>query len=77
MTSKTKRCPNCDGNTLYASKNIYAAGGDATNLLPGLGGFFSGAEFHIVTCKDCGLMQFFAAPEALEKIDQSNKWARI
>ncbi|MEA2165623.1 MAG: hypothetical protein QOK37_3750 [Thermoanaerobaculia bacterium] len=75
--TNAKRCPNCEGSTLYASQTISAGGGDPYNLLPGLGGFFTGAKFHLITCKDCGLMQFFAAPEALAKLDQSKKWVRV
>jgi predicted nucleic-acid-binding Zn-ribbon protein len=72
-----KRCPNCEGSTLYASQEVSAGGGHAPNYLPGLGGFFSAAEFRLVTCKDCGLTRFFAEPSALAKLAESKKWIRL
>ena len=70
-------CPNCGGANLYASKPASARGPYGPNLLPGLSGIFKSATFHLIICQDCGLTRFFAGPEALEKLPDSNKWARI
>ena len=72
-----KRCPNCGGSNLYQSQEVSAGTGDFLNFLPGLGRFFSGAKFHLIACKDCGLTRFFAEPEALAKLAQSKKWTQL
>lgn len=72
-----KRCPSCGGSSLFVSQEVGAGGGDAPNFLPGLGGFLTSAKFRLLACKDCGLTQFFAAPEALAKLEQSKKWMRF
>jgi predicted nucleic-acid-binding Zn-ribbon protein len=74
---KTTTCPECGHSNLYSSGDVSAGGGYAPNHLPGLGTFFSAAQFTVVVCKDCGLTRFFAAAEALSKIPQSDKWRKV
>ena len=70
-------CPNCQGNTLYRSREISSGGGHAPNYLPGLGRFVFSAKFVLVVCRDCGLTRFFAQPEARAKLKESGKWKTV
>ncbi|RLS38922.1 MAG: hypothetical protein DWH81_09265 [Planctomycetota bacterium] len=70
------RCHHCGGDQLYSTVTN-AAGGYGPNLLPGLGGFFHGATFQVVVCRDCGWTQFFASKPALEKLEQASDWRRV
>lgn len=74
---KVSPCPNCESRALYKSEEVSAGGGYAPNYLPGLGGFWAAGQFHLVTCKDCGLTRFFARPEATAKLSDSRKWKRL
>ncbi len=68
-------CPNCQGRTLYASREMSAwSGQHGPNDLDGLGGFFKPARLTIVVCRDCGQMRFFASPQARAKLKESKKW---
>jgi predicted nucleic-acid-binding Zn-ribbon protein len=69
-------CPECGRDNLYSSSDVSAGGGYAPNYLPGLGSFFTSAKFTVIVCKDCGLTRFFASPEALGKIGESDKWGK-
>jgi predicted nucleic-acid-binding Zn-ribbon protein len=73
---KSSKCPECGQGNLYSSSGVSAGGGYAPNYLPGLGSFFSPAQFTVVVCKDCGLTRFFASPEAVGKIAESSKWRK-
>jgi predicted nucleic-acid-binding Zn-ribbon protein len=70
-------CPECGNSNLYKSDEISAGGNYAPNYLPGLGYFFSSAKFTLIVCKDCGLTRFFATPDALGKLPESNKWRKV
>lgn len=70
-------CPNCGATTLYKSKDLSAGSGQGLNLLPGLGGVFTSEKFHVVLCKTCGLMRFFARHDALEKLSDAAAWTRV
>lgn len=54
-----------------------AGGGYAPNYLPGLGSFLRAGKFFLVACASCGLVRFFASPEAIEKLPTSAAWERI
>ena len=69
-------CLHCGGDQLYSTVTN-AAGAYGPNLLPGLGGFFHGATFQVVVCRDCGLTQFFASKPALEKLEHASDWRRV
>ena len=70
-------CPNCESSRLYKTKQpVASGGGHSPNLLPGLGRFWSTQKFDVVVCQDCGLMRFFARPEARAKLQSSTKWQR-
>ena len=69
-------CSNCGAKELYRSDAVSAAG-DGHNLLPGLGRWFAAATFTVIVCQSCGLTQFFAAPEARDKLAASNLWQRV
>jgi predicted nucleic-acid-binding Zn-ribbon protein len=70
-------CPNCGGKTLYQGPATSAGGGHAPNYLAGLGKFLSSAKFVLVVCRDCGLVRFFAEPEARRKLRESDKWKAV
>lgn len=68
-------CPNCGSDELYMSQAA-SAGSDGPVLLPGLGGWFSHAQFQVVACGDCGLTRYFIDPEVLPQLRESRKWNR-
>jgi predicted nucleic-acid-binding Zn-ribbon protein len=70
-------CPNCQGRTLYRSREISSGGGHGPDFLPGLGRFVFSAKFVLVVCRDCGLTRFFAQPEARTKLKESGKWTSV
>jgi predicted nucleic-acid-binding Zn-ribbon protein len=74
---KTSDCPECGHASLYSSSGVSAGGGYAPNYLPGLGSFFSSAQFTVVVCKDCCLTRLFASPEAVGEIPKSGKWRKV
>jgi predicted nucleic-acid-binding Zn-ribbon protein len=70
-------CPNCGSRELYRSKEVSAGGRHAPDYLPGLGSFLLAEKFHLVACRDCGFVRFFARPEAMAKLSESKKWTRL
>lgn len=72
-------CANCGGNELYRTKKpVSAGGGHAPNYLPGLRQKWGGSErLYVIVCRGCGLTQWFARHEALDKLPASDKWERI
>jgi hypothetical protein len=71
-------CPNCHGTTLYASREMTSRTGQhGPNYLTGLGSFLKAARLTIVVCRDCGLMRFFASPQATAKLKESSKWRAV
>jgi len=76
MNTERKPCPECGQNNLYSAIAI-ARGGYGPDLLPGLSGFFTSANFKVITCADCGLARFFAAEEAIKKLPTANSWRRL
>jgi len=74
---KISPCPNCGKEKQYKSREVSAGGGYAPNYLPGLGGFFRTEKFFLVACGECGLVRFFARPEALERLASSAAWTRV
>ncbi len=76
MKTISRKCPECDGQTLFTT--IVASGGQhGPALLPGLGGFLHYAKFRLVVCQACGLTRFYAEPEALKKISEASQWQRM
>ena len=76
MNAKTKSCPECGGAT-YCQTSFNAVGGHGPYFLPGLGGFLRMARFKIVVCGDCGLMRFYAEPDAVAKLPRARQWERL
>ena len=79
-SDRTRSCLSCNGVNLYESvRGVTAAASGlyGPNLLPGLGGFFSSADFEVIVCGDCGFTHLHASPAALEKLPRSNKWRRV
>lgn len=74
---KISPCPNCGGSHLYQSKPVSAGGGHAPDYLPGLGNFLRAEKFTLVLCRDCGLTRFFARPEALPKLSETDDWRQV
>ena len=72
-----KMCPECNSRDLFFTTDVASAGGYGPALLPGLGGFFFSAKMTVVACKQCGLIRYFASPEARAKLDTSSKWKRL
>ncbi len=71
-------CPNCQGRTLYASRELSSwTGQHGPDYLSGLGSFFKAARFVVVVCRDCGLMRYFASPKATAKLKESKKWRPV
>ena len=77
MKPISPQCPNCGGESLYRSEPVSSGGAYGPFLLPGLGGFLRYAQLIIVVCADCGLIRFFADPEAAGKLPQSDSWKRL
>jgi predicted nucleic-acid-binding Zn-ribbon protein len=73
---KIAPCPTCGSDDVYESQEVSAGGGYAPNYLPGLGSFWSAADFRVVLCRSCGHTRFFASEEARTKVADSNKWTR-
>ena len=67
-------CPQCESSEVFQSEPVSAGGGHAPNFLPGLGHWYAAAKFRLVICRSCGLTRFFASPEALEKLAETDKW---
>jgi hypothetical protein len=74
--SPSKSCPNCGGDELYR-RRVPSGGAPHAYLLRGLGSFLHYAEFDVVICADCGLMQLFAEPEARQNVKSSADWLRL
>ena len=70
-------CMDCGGHELHrTTRPVSAGGGYAPNYLPGLGRW-SAEKFYIIVCRGCGLTQWFARHEALDKLPHSSKWERL
>jgi predicted nucleic-acid-binding Zn-ribbon protein len=72
-----RKCANCGSESVYMREGVTACGGYGPDLLPGLGGFWSGPDFAVFVCSQCGLTQFFASEAARDKLKSSNKWKRV
>jgi predicted nucleic-acid-binding Zn-ribbon protein len=71
-------CPNCQGRTLYASREMSSwTGQHGPDYLGGLGSFLRAARFTVVVCRDCGHMRYFASPKATAKLKESKKWRAV
>jgi predicted nucleic-acid-binding Zn-ribbon protein len=75
MKPVSPQCPNCGGENLYQTKPVST--GPEAPFLPGLGGFLYYAQFVTVACSDCGLIRFFADPNATSKLPQSDRWMKV
>lgn len=70
-------CPQCSSRDVYRSKKtVSSGGGHAPEHLPGLGTWSKTAQMRVYVCRACGLMRYFAEPEARQKISESDKWER-
>ena len=69
------KCPNCGSELLYKSGAVASGTVWSPNLLPGLGGLMRFADIYVVACADCGLLQFFAAATARDKLP--GRWRRL
>lgn len=72
-----KNCPECSGTNLYSQSDISVRGGYGPDLLPGAGSLFVSAKVKAVVCADCGLIRYYASPDALRKMAGSEKWKRL
>lgn len=73
---QSRKC-SCGSDNLFRSPPIRSFLGESGDLLPGLSKLTKAAKFSWVVCKDCGLGQFYAAKETLERIDTSSGWNRL
>jgi len=71
-----KSCPNCGSDELYCRRVSYG-GAPHAYLLAGLGSFLHYAEFDVVLCGGCGLMQLFAEPEARQNVRSNTDWKHL
>ena len=70
-------CPECRSDEVYESTKVVDSTTIGGELLPGLApGAFSSAKLRPVVCGNCGLLRFFLAAEALDKLRDSSKWKR-
>ncbi|MGD9858254.1 MAG: hypothetical protein AB7U20_25210 [Planctomycetaceae bacterium] len=76
MNSTSGKCPECGGQQ-FTTGNVTSAGMHGPALLPGLGGIFRSAMFHVIVCESCGLTRFYAEPAAREKLRTSPKWRAL
>lgn len=72
-----KVCPECGSNNLYTQGGIAARGGYGPDLLPGASGMLVSAKMRVVVCKGCGLMRFYASPDALKRVTKENDWSPL
>ena len=71
-----RACSECGGDDLRVK--VVASGSlRGPHLLPGLGSFLAFAPMTVVVCRECGLVRFFAQPDALEKLDRASEWRRV
>jgi ribosomal protein S27AE len=66
MDSKNNTCRNCGGSEFY-SRDVSLMG-EAGAFLPV--GIFSSRDVHLRVCGSCGLLEWFVAPETLNKVKQ-------
>jgi len=66
MENTNNTCRNCGSSEFY-SKDI-SLWGDLSPLLPV--GAFSVGHVHLRVCGNCGLLEWFVAPETLEKVKE-------
>lgn len=76
MNNPSTNCPECGGQ-LFSTGNVASAGRHGPALLPGLGGFFRAATFHVIVCESCGLTRFYVEESAREKLRTSPKWRAV
>jgi predicted nucleic-acid-binding Zn-ribbon protein len=73
----TRKCSSCGSEDLHRTQGVNARGGYGPDLLPGLGGFWSGAKIEVVVCANCGLTQLYADEKARTQLASSNKWSKV
>lgn len=73
MKDEMRKCPECEGITLY-TRTVASGTGHGPVLLPGLGGFLQYARLEVVLCTRCGLTRFYAQEEAREKVARARGW---
>jgi hypothetical protein len=71
-----RKCPECDGDDLWMSV-IDSGTLRGPRLLPGLGNLLGFATMHVVMCRECGLVRFFASRSAMDKVASSSPWQRV
>jgi hypothetical protein len=75
--ARRKNCPECGSGNQYFRPNVDVSSGYGPNLLPGTAGLFRSPKMHVVVCKDCGFMRFFAMEGTLEHIDERSGWEKL
>ena len=66
-------CPECGTQEIYVTQAN--ARGEAINLLPHIGGFFSSVKFDVYICGHCGYYRLFLPQEYLG--DVVNNLSRV
>ena len=69
-------CPECGGNDLWMTLTN-ARGWRGPDLLPGLGGLLRPTPMHVVLCRECGLVRFFATQSAMDRVRSSKEWGTV
>ncbi|MCG8432926.1 MAG: helix-turn-helix transcriptional regulator [Gammaproteobacteria bacterium] len=73
-----KFCPECHSDNVYRYEEyVTAEGGAGPDLLPKLApSLFAPAMLLPVVCVDCGYIRFYAAKDALKKLEDSKHWSQ-
>lgn len=75
--TKRKNCTQCGSENQIFRPNVEAWGAYGPNLLPDGGGLITQPRFHVVVCKDCGFIRFFATEKTLQRIASSKRWEAL
>jgi predicted nucleic-acid-binding Zn-ribbon protein len=75
--TRPKDCTQCGSHNQLFHPNVDAMGAYGPNLVPGGGGLITQPKIHVVVCKDCGFIRFFATEKTLERITNSKRWERL
>jgi hypothetical protein len=73
---KLHPCPECESREVYKTADVPSTTGHGPDLLPGLGEWYRAAKLMVAVCRSCGLVRFYASPDARAKLSESKKWTR-
>lgn len=75
---ETRRCSDCRSTRLYEYESDVDTTTIGGELLPKLSsGVFGSAKVRPVVCAECGLLKYYAAKDAIEKLAASKHWKLV